>query len=144
MPIIRLIRRAKLFCFSAAVQQLQQHKDEYSNPVSDSKERQKGAIDILDVLVSHDVLKAYLPNLLAHRDADGYTPFTAAVNIRAYGAALHLWKAIANVTNVGNFLTSSLEKTSNNKILNKQFTLGNSQRTPSYFSALSPPNARIF
>ncbi|PAV65103.1 hypothetical protein WR25_22291 isoform B [Diploscapter pachys] len=90
----------------AAVQQLQQHKDEYSNPVSDSKDRQKGAIDIPDVLVSHDVLKAYLPNLLAHRDADGYTPFTAAANIRAYGAALHLWKAIATVTN--NFNTDSM------------------------------------
>ncbi|CAI4222366.1 unnamed protein product [Auanema sp. JU1783] len=63
-------------------------------PVSGVKERQKGALDVVKVLLDHPVLKPIIVQLLSHRDFNGLTPFQAALNSRAFGAAALIWDVI--------------------------------------------------
>lgn len=62
--------------------------------VSDPKERQKNAIDMVTVLINHPVMAPILFQMLIHRDNNGLTPFQTALNIKAFAAATEIWAVI--------------------------------------------------
>ncbi|XP_066917257.1 E3 ubiquitin-protein ligase UBR5-like isoform X2 [Clytia hemisphaerica] len=56
------------------------------------------SLECLETILDSPVLKKHLLSLLSERDAFGYTPFMAAVRIRAYPAALKIYDAASLIT----------------------------------------------
>ncbi len=96
-------------------------------PLSE-RERKQNALKILQELLGSPVFRQqqqqpgtcgdHLYELLAHRSADGQTPFMYAVNVRAYEAALLLFDHCLHVRN--NFVHSHLAPSPNNNNNNNQ------------------------
>jgi hypothetical protein len=72
-------------------QEEERQKDTTSVPMSVCQ-RQKNAIIIISALASSNVVKPYFLDLMRQRDLNGYTPFYSAIQMRAYSAALIMWK----------------------------------------------------
>nr|AZA04905.1 E3 ubiquitin-protein ligase [Anisakis simplex] len=68
-----------------------------ATPVSEPKQRQTNAIEIVKTLCRHPTTVTYLHDLLTTKDIHGHTPFMCAINVRAYSAAYFIWTAIENL-----------------------------------------------
>uniref|UniRef100_A0A914X9H6 Ubiquitin protein ligase E3 component n-recognin 5 n=1 Tax=Plectus sambesii TaxID=2011161 RepID=A0A914X9H6_9BILA len=65
--------------------------------VSDSKQRQRNALEIIKFLCDHPLLNSYMFDLLSTRDITGQTPFMLAIHARAYSAAMTIWETAQKV-----------------------------------------------
>ncbi|KAI6173317.1 E3 ubiquitin-protein ligase UBR5 [Aphelenchoides besseyi] len=71
-------------------------KDATEIPIN-ARQRQRNAILIIAELASSPVVSPFFEELMRQRDIHGHTPFYSAVQIRAYTAALIMWKKLNEI-----------------------------------------------
>lgn len=73
-------------------------------------ERQYFAMEIVEVLVKHPIIRPYFYDLMCEQDTNGQTPFMCAIQVRAYTAAMHLWTGIEEYQKTFVFENSTKQK----------------------------------
>uniref|UniRef100_A0A915EF78 E3 ubiquitin-protein ligase UBR5 n=1 Tax=Ditylenchus dipsaci TaxID=166011 RepID=A0A915EF78_9BILA len=77
-----------------------------------TKERQRLAIEITRELAKHPLIRSFTSELMKERDNNGYTPFVAAVQNRAYTAASLLWAMIEEYADTSMNLSMDVDDSS--------------------------------